>query len=139
VGKINTPESILRKPGRLTPEEWEVMKAHSPAGGKILFGESFQTARNIAMYHHENWDGTGYPKGLKGAEIPVEARIAQVADVFDALTTRRPYKPAWSEEKSLEEIRTMKGKGLCPMAVEAFERAYQKGVISAIRQKYAQE
>jgi len=139
VGKINTPEGILRKPGPLTPEEWEVMKAHSQAGGKILYGESFQTARNIAMCHHEDWDGTGYPKGLKGAEIPIEARIARVADVFDALTTRRPYKPAWSEEEAMREIRAMKGKKLCPMAVEAFERAYQKGVISAIRQKYSSQ
>lgn len=137
VGKINTPEGILRKPGPLTPEEREVMKGHSLAGANILFGESFQTARNIALHHHENWDGTGYPKGLKGAEIPIEARIAKVADVFDALTSSRPYKPAWSEEQALREIRNLKGKELCPMAVEAFERAYQKGVISEIRRKYS--
>ncbi|MFN3466343.1 MAG: HD domain-containing phosphohydrolase, partial [Candidatus Brocadiales bacterium] len=136
VGKIHIPESILRKPGPLTQEEWEVMKTHTLAGGMILYSDYFQVAKNIALYHHENWDGTGYPKGLKGAEIPIEARIARVADVFDALTTKRPYKPAWSEEKALEEIRAMKGKGLCPMAAVAFERAYQKGVISEIRQKY---
>ncbi|HHT9155548.1 MAG TPA: HD-GYP domain-containing protein, partial [Candidatus Tripitaka sp. YC43] len=139
VGKINTPEGILRKPGPLTPEEREVMKEHALAGGKILFGESFQTARNIAMCHHEDWDGTGYPKGLKGADIPIEARIARVADVFDALTTRRPYKPAWSEEQAMREIGAMKGKKLSPTVVEAFERAYQKGVISAIRQKYSSQ
>lgn len=135
VGKVHIPDSILMKPGPLTPEEREVMKTHTLAGGKILYGESFQTARNIAMCHHENWDSTGYPKGLKGADIPIEARITRVADVFDALTTKRPYKPAWSEEEALREIGAMKGKELCPMAVEAFERAYQKGVISAIRQK----
>ena len=139
VGKINTPESILRKPGPLTPEEREVMKGHSLAGANILFGESFQVAKNIALHHHENWDGTGYPKGLKGAEIPIEARIAKLADVFDALTSRRPYKPAWSEEQAVQEIRAMKGKELCPMAVEAFERAYQKGVISEIRRKYSSQ
>jgi PAS domain S-box-containing protein len=135
VGKIHIPDSILRKPGPLRPEEMEIMKTHTLAGEKILSSEFFQVARNIALYHHENYDGTGYPKGLKGAEIPIEARIAKVADVFDALTSKRPYKPAFSEEESLEKIRAMKGKALCPMVLEAFEGAYKKGVISEIRRR----
>jgi putative two-component system response regulator len=135
VGKMHVPDSILMKPGTLTLVEREVMKKHTLAGERILHSESFQMARNIALNHHENWDGTGYPKGLKGAEIPIEARITKVADVFDALTSERPYKRAWSEEKALNEIRSSKGKEFCPTVVEAFERAYQKWVISEIRRR----
>ncbi len=137
VGKIHIPDSILKKPAPLTAEEFEVMKTHALAGGNILNSEHFNIARKIALYHHENWDGSGYPIGLKGADIPIEARIVRVADVFDALTTKRPYKPIFSETEALKKIRAMKGKELSPMKVEALERAYQKGIISEIKRKYS--
>jgi PAS domain S-box-containing protein len=138
VGKIHIPDNILKKPGPLNPDEWELMKTHTCAGEKILYAESFQMARNIAMYHHENWNGTGYPRGLKGAEIPIEARIAKVADVFDALTSKRPYKPAFSEEKALQEVCTMRSKRqIDPLVTEAFISNHRKGMISEIRQRYA--
>jgi len=95
IGKIVVPDQILKKPGDLTAEEWEMMKQHPRAGGKILMGIlHLKDALNYVLYHHERWDGSGYPHGLCGRDIPIEGRVLAIADVFDALTTARPYHPA---------------------------------------------
>ncbi|MDH5751933.1 MAG: two-component system response regulator [Deltaproteobacteria bacterium] len=111
-GKIGIPDAILKKPGKLDSDEWVVMKTHSAIGASILSKSNspmFKMAADIAHYHHEKWDGSGYPYGLKGNDIPLSARLVAIADVFDALTMRRPYKEPWSEEDALAEI--MKGSG----------------------------
>jgi len=123
IGKLGIPDGILLKPGRLDPHEWEVMKTHTEIGGEILDGHHsklLQMAARIARAHHERWDGGGYPRGLKEKEIPLEARIVAVADVFDALTSRRPYKKAWTVEASVEEIRSLTGRHFDPAVVKAF-------------------
>lgn len=125
VGKIAVPDSILRKPGRLTPEEYAVIREHTTTGGRILQGSRFPvliSAEEIARFHHERWDGGGYPTGLKEEEIPLSARIAAVADVFDALTHSRPYKEAWCVEAAVQEIRRQAGAQFDPRVVEAFEK-----------------
>src|SRR3954451_1068099 len=100
VGKLHLPDSILQKPGALTAEEWEIVKQHTIWGERILGSSAgFELARRIARWHHENFDGTGYPDQLRGASIPLAARIVRVADVFDALASARPYKEAWSRER----------------------------------------
>ena len=111
IGKIGIDEKILNKPGRLTPEEFEVMKTHSMLGAKMLhdldnFAEQplLQTAYEIARWHHERWDGRGYPDGLKGDEIPISAQLVSLADVYDALTSERCYKKAFSHEKAVQMI-----------------------------------
>lgn len=105
IGKIFVPSSILKKPGKLTEEEWEIMKTHTTLAEKLLGGdEKFKIALNIALYHHEKYNGSGYPKGLKGEEIPIEAQIIAIVDVYDALRSKRPYKEAYTHEKSLEII-----------------------------------
>jgi HD-GYP domain-containing protein (c-di-GMP phosphodiesterase class II) len=119
VGKVSVPDAILLKPGRLTPEEFEVMKSHVEKGVHIIdlmvqdFGlgsmPHFDLLRNIVAYHHEALDGSGYPYGLAGDAIPLEARIAAVADVFDALTSERPYKKAWSNQDALDLLRSQAG------------------------------
>lgn len=123
VGKIGIPDAILRKPGKLDDSEWSVMREHSRIGAEII-GEHphglLRMAHNIARYHHEKWDGSGYPHGLTGAEIPVEARIVAIADVFDALTSERPYKQAWSVEEAVELIRSESGRHFEPRLVELF-------------------
>jgi putative two-component system response regulator len=122
VGKIGIPDSILLKPGKLTTEEFEVMKTHVHIGASILSGSrspALQMAEVIALTHHERWDGAGYAR-LKGEAIPLEGRIVTVADVFDALTHSRPYKPAWSTEESLGEINRLSGKQFDPQVVHAF-------------------
>ena len=123
VGKIGIPDHILMKPGKLTPEEWEIMKTHTVIGGKILEGSEqklIRMAETIALTHHEKWDGTGYPKGMKGPEIPVVGRITAIADVFDALTSRRPYKEAFSFSKSLLIIKESRGTHFDPEIVDVF-------------------
>lgn len=132
VGKIAVPDSILLKPGRLSPEEFEVMKIHTMKGRDILFNMAetfdFDNSRhvsmlgNIACYHHENLDGSGYPEGRRGTEIPVEARIVAVADVFDALTSDRPYKMAWNNNDAFTELRGLVGRKLERTFVEALEK-----------------
>jgi cyclic di-GMP phosphodiesterase len=122
VGKIAIPDSILLKPGKLTPEEFEQMKTHTTIGTQILSGGRFsllQLAEQIALTHHERWDGTGY-LGLHEEAIPIAGRIVTVADVFDALMSERPYKRAWSLGETLEEIKCQSGRQFDPRVVEAF-------------------
>lgn len=123
IGKLGIPDQILLKPGVLTKEEWEIMKLHTIIGAQILSGSKIKylkAAETIALYHHERWDGTGYPKGLKGEKIPLFARITAVADVFDALTTDRPYRKAFSIEEAFEIIKKERGTHFDPMIVETF-------------------
>lgn len=123
IGKLAIPDSILQKPARLTPEEWAVMKTHSAIGAEILGenpGDILGMAARIARYHHEKWDGTGYPEGLAGTAIPLEARIVALADVFDALISDRPYKSAWTIEAAVEYIEKERGGHFDPGLVDAF-------------------
>lgn len=123
IGKICIPDAIMQKAGQLTSEEIVVMKTHAQIGYDILAGSPsrfLQTAASIALNHHEKFDGTGYPAGLKGKEIPLEARIVALADVFDALTSARPYKAAWEWGKALEFIVGQKGKHFDPDLVDVF-------------------
>ncbi len=129
IGKIGIPDAILLKPGRLTAEEHEVMKRHTTIGHDILAKSSspyLQMAASIALSHHERWDGKGYPRGLSREEIPVESRIVAIADTFDALTTVRPYKEAWSLERSFDYVRKNAGSRFDPGCVEAFFTASEQ-------------
>jgi len=123
VGKIGIPDSILIKPGKLTKEEFEIMKTHSIIGAKILAhskSEIIQVAEEIAISHHEKWNGKGYPQGLAGEEIPLVGRIVGLADVFDALTSKRPYKEAFSLEKAVDIIKKERGQHFDPDMVDVF-------------------
>lgn len=123
IGKLGIPDSVLLKPGKLDADEWEIMKTHTQIGAEILSGgdtDLLEQARLIALTHHEKWDGSGYPEGLKGEEIPLEGRIVALADVFDALTSERPYKKAWPVEKAVEYIKEMSGSQFDPDLVEIF-------------------
>ena len=123
VGKIGISDTILLKPGKLTPEEFETMKGHCEIGAKLLSdgrSDFLETARTIALCHHERFDGTGYPRALKGEAIPLEGRIVAVADVYDALTSERPYKRAWPIEEARAEIECQSGKQFDPHIVQAF-------------------
>jgi len=123
LGKIGIPDAILLKPGPLDPDEWTVMRTHPAIGARILGGgdsELLRLAAEIAGAHHEKWDGSGYPGGLAGEAIPLCARIVAVADVFDALTTARPYKTAWSVEDAVAHLRAQAGRRFDPALVEAF-------------------
>jgi putative two-component system response regulator len=123
LGKIGIPDLILVKPAKLDPVEWEIMKQHTVIGVRILKGsdaEFIRLGETIAQYHHEKWDGSGYPNSLKGIEIPIAGRIAAIADVFDALTPKRPYKEPFSVEKSLAIIREGRGSHFDPDVVDAF-------------------
>ncbi len=127
IGKVALADSILLKPGKLTPEEFETMKSHTVYGGRILEGahsKVLQMAHKMSLYHHEKWDGSGYPKGLHEEEIPLEARIVTVADVFDALCVFRVYKKAWRTEEALSYILDEAGKSFDPRIVEAFRKIY---------------
>lgn len=123
-GKIGIPDAILEKPGRLTEAERAIIQTHTDIGGRILEGgdsELIRMAREIALCHHENWDGTGYGRGLAGEAIPVAARIVALADVLDALCSDRPYKRGWPFEKARDEIHALSGKQFDPDVVFAFE------------------
>lgn len=125
IGKIGIPDHILLKPGKLDRDEWEVMKTHAEIGAKILSGHHsklLKMASDIAMNHHEKWDGSGYPKGLKGEDIPLVGRIVAIADVFDALTSERPYKKAWPVEDAIAEINRCSGNHFDPVLVEHFNK-----------------
>jgi putative two-component system response regulator len=121
IGKIGIPDHILLKPGKLTDDEFEQMKQHTLIGAEIL-GDStaplIKLAYEVAMTHHERWDGSGYPKGLKGEDIPLSGRIIAVADVFDALTSKRPYKEAWSVEKTIEVMKADSGSHFDPHLID---------------------
>lgn len=151
IGKIGIPDHILLKPAKLEPEEWSVMMTHATLGEGILeaipeasleayrqhvligddiledhYSPVLGFAARIARSHHEKWDGTGYPDGLSGTNIPLEARIVAVADIYDALSSRRPYKPAFAEEECLSTLRKLQGNHLDPEAVEAFFSRHPK-------------
>ncbi len=123
IGKIGIPDHILLKPGKFEPHEWEVMKRHAQMGADILSdGDSvlMQLARDIALTHHEKWDGSGYPNGLAGTDIPQAGRIVAVADVFDALTSSRPYKKAWPVEDAVRLVREQSSLHFDPEIVSHF-------------------
>lgn len=123
IGKIGIPDHILLKPGGFEPHEWETMKSHTTIGADILSGDDsdiLNMAREIAFTHHEKWDGSGYPCGLQGESIPLEGRIVAVADVFDALTSERPYKRAWPIEDALDFVRSQRGQHFDPQLVDLF-------------------
>ena len=123
IGKIGVPDRVLLKPGRLDPEEFELMKTHTTIGADVLRGSQsplLQTAEAIARSHHERWDGRGYPQGLKGAEIPLAARICSICDVFDALMSKRVYKEAWRLDDALAELERCAGTQFDPDLTAAF-------------------
>ncbi|EPG75612.1 response regulator receiver domain protein [Leptospira fainei serovar Hurstbridge str. BUT 6] len=140
IGKIGIPDGILQKPGRLTPEEWDIMKKHPTIGAEIIGDHNsslLQLAKSIAQNHHEKWDGSGYPNGLTGDEIPIEARIVALADVFDALTTERPYKKAWEISDAIQYITNESGKHFDPSIVPIF--LDQMPEILKIRERWAEK
>ncbi|MBR4592060.1 MAG: GAF domain-containing protein [Elusimicrobiaceae bacterium] len=135
IGKVALADNILLKPGKLTAEEFEIMKSHTTYGGRILEGahsKVLQMAHKMSLYHHEKWDGNGYPHGLRGEEIPLEARIITVADVFDALCVARVYKKAWKTEEALSYILEESGRSFDPHIVKAFQKVYP-----SVRRLYA--
>jgi len=122
-GKIAIPDSELRKPGKLDAAEWDIMKTHARIGHGVLARSDapvFRMAAEVALRHHEKWDGSGYPDGLSGTAIPESARIVAVADVFDALSTRRPYKQPWPLEQVLDYMKQSSGQHFEPRLVEIF-------------------
>lgn len=137
VGKIGIPDSILLKPGKLSEEEWNVMTKHTEIGAKIMkrnASELLDVAYIVAYQHHEKWNGEGYPLGLKDEMIDINARIAAVADVFDALTSDRPYRKAWSTDQAIKYINDEKGKHFDPQVVDAFNNSIDE--ILTIRSSY---
>ncbi len=139
IGKIGIPDNILLKPGKLDAAEWTIMRTHPTIGAEILGGhpsELLRTATEIAISHHEKWDGSGYPRGLSGEAIPLTGRVVALADVFDALTSKRPYKQAWSVEDALREVRRLRGSHFDPGVADAFEAVLPE--IVAIKTQYAE-
>ena len=133
IGKIGIADAILSKPGRLTPDEIAAMRQHVSIGARILedgTSEIIRTAELIAQWHHEKWDGTGYPDRIAGIDIPIEARVVAIADVFDALMSERPYKPAWPSNEARDEILRLSGTHFDPACVAAFEARWTE--ISAL-------
>jgi GAF domain-containing protein len=121
IGKVGIPDSILLKPGPLTPEEWDVMRMHPVYAYDLLAPIAYlRTALDVPYCHHERWDGSGYPRGLRGEAIPLTARIFAVVDTWDALLTDRPYRPAWSKERVLDYVQVQAGSQLDPAVVQAF-------------------
>jgi response regulator RpfG family c-di-GMP phosphodiesterase len=137
IGKVGTPDNILLKPGRLTEEEMAIMRQHASIGHDILNGSSspmIQMAAEIALSHHEKFDGSGYPGGLVGDAIPLVGRIVAVADVFDALTSTRPYKPAWDLERSVNFLKEGRGSHFDPRCVDAFLARWNE--VLAVRERF---
>ncbi len=121
MGKLGIPDDILQKPAKLTDEEWAVMRKHPQFAYDMLYPiEYLRAALEIPLCHHEKWDGNGYPRGLKGEEIPLVARLFAVVDVWDALTSDRPYRQAWTKEQAFEFIRAQSGKHFDPQVVDMF-------------------
>jgi len=140
IGKIGIPDSILLKPGKLDAAEWKVMHQHPLMGAEIIGkhdNELLETARVIALSHHERWDGNGYPQGLRGEAIPLEGRVVAIADVFDALISVRPYKKAFSVEESLQIMEESSGKHFDPELMQAFRKALPE--ILRVKEIYADE
>jgi putative two-component system response regulator len=139
VGKIGIPDRILQKPGPLDPDEWKIMQGHCTIGGDII-GEHasglLALARTIALTHHEKWDGSGYPNGLAGKAIPLAGRIVAIADVFDALTSVRPYKKAWTESEAVAYLIEQKGRHFDPQLVDLF--LGQLTAICEIKERWAE-
>lgn len=137
IGKVGTPDHILLKPGRLTEAEMKVMREHATIGHEILRDSPspfLQLAAEIAHSHHEKFDGTGYPQGLVGEAIPLAGRIVAIADVFDALTTTRPYKQAWPVEDALRYLHEHRGRHFCPRCLDAFLHDWP--AVLAVRERY---
>lgn len=133
VGKVGIPDHILSKPGKLTTEEFEVIKQHTSLGGNILAHDpTFDLARQIALYHHERWDGKGYPSGISAKELPLATRIVSVADVFDALISWRPYKQPWTIQQARDAIIAGAGNQFDPDVVGAFLRVLDKGGFDSV-------
>lgn len=140
VGKIGIPDYILLKPGRLTPEEFEVMKGHARLGHELLkdsHSEIMRAGAEVALSHHEKFDGSGYPRGLRGHAIPLFGRIVAVADVFDALTSERPYKKAWPLEDAVRFLEDGRGAHFDPLCVEAFLAGWDE--VLDVRQRFQDE
>jgi HD-GYP domain-containing protein (c-di-GMP phosphodiesterase class II) len=136
IGKIGIPDNVLLKPGKLTIEEYELMKQHTAIGAGMLAGSHsplIRLAEEITLNHHERWDGSGYPRGLAGQKIPLSGRIVAVADVFDALTHERPYKQAWSLEKVFAELTQMRGSQFDPRVVDAFFKVVRSGKLEILK------
>ena len=137
LGKIGIPDSVLGQAGALSREEWDVMRRHTTIGYELLRDQAspvLQLGAEIALSHHERWDGTGYPLGLCGADIPLSGRIVALADVFDALTTVRPYKPAWLVEQAIDQIVEDSGTHFDPDVVSAFTSSLER--LHAIKAHY---
>ncbi|GAC1420592.1 MAG: hypothetical protein NVSMB57_14550 [Actinomycetota bacterium] len=135
IGKVAVPDAVLLKNGPLTDEEMREVQTHSVVGARVTWGRKMpllKIAHEIALCHHERWDGTGYPVRFAGAEIPLSARIVAVADVFDALTHERPYKPAWSIDRSLEQMRMLRGTHFDPELCDAFVELVEGGLLDRI-------
>lgn len=140
VGKANVPDVILKKPGELTEEEWRIMRDHTAWGDHLMSENSdFGTARQVVRWHHEHWDGTGYPDGLTGKAIPLSARIVAIADVYDALISKRPYKEAWPPQAAIRELHRLAGSHLDPKLVAAFIDLWNHGVIQRITEEAARD
>ena len=139
IGKLGIPDAVLLKPGALTTAEMDIIKQHTTQGAKMLTGthsDILQAAEEIALYHHENWDGTGYTPGLAGDAIPLSGRIVTVADVFDALLQKRAYKPAWKVSDALDFIDAQKNKKFDPEIVDAFRRVAEVEFVTAGKEEW---
>jgi len=139
IGKIGIPDRILMKEGKLDADEWRIMKKHSEYGAEIIGNdplELMRLAKEIALTHHEKWDGSGYPNGLEGTEIPLSGRIVAIADVFDALTSIRPYKPAWPVEQAIKYIDENSDSHFDPALVATFHECLPQ--ILEIKEQYSE-